>query len=223
MQSKVIPINLGIVKTFLIKNEKSILVDTGLKGSVDKIIRGIQNNGVNLNDISLIVITHVHTDHIGGLVKLKEKTGAKIVIHKAEADYLKTGTSVEAKPISLLGKILMRIIPEEDSVPAVEPDIIVEDSFDLKEYGVDGEIIHTPGHTQGSISIILNNGQAIVGDIIGRPGFINTEAAKYPIFACDLSALHKSLRKIIKYPIKEIYNSHGKKVTPGGIKILLNK
>jgi hydroxyacylglutathione hydrolase len=52
----------------------------------------------------------------------------------------------------------------------VEPDILTDEGMDLLAFGVNGRIVHTPGHTAGSISLVLDSGEAFVGDIaIHRP------------------------------------------------------
>ncbi|NIN35076.1 MAG: hypothetical protein GTO60_08310, partial [Gammaproteobacteria bacterium] len=55
-------------------------------------------------------------------------------------------------------------------IEGVNSDILVDDVFDLSEYGISGKIIHTPGHSQGSISIILDNGETLVGDMVRDVG-----------------------------------------------------
>jgi hydroxyacylglutathione hydrolase len=47
----------------------------------------------------------------------------------------------------------------------VEPEILVDEEMDLLEFGVNGRIVHTPGHTSGSISLLLDSGEAFVGDL----------------------------------------------------------
>ena len=79
MINKVNTINLGFVKTFLIKGEKYILVDTGMTNSFEKIKKFLDRNQINPKDISLLILTHNHLDHFGGLNEMKALTGAKVL------------------------------------------------------------------------------------------------------------------------------------------------
>lgn len=219
---QVFPISLGMVKTFLIKGEKNILVDTGIEGSEDKIINGLKSNGLQPNDISLIIISHNHTDHTGSLYKLKELTGAKVLIHEDEAIALKYGKSTKVNPIGPLAK-LVTLFFKNSKVKGVLPDIEVKDDTLLDDYGVKGKILHTPGHTPGSLTIILENGEAIVSDMVTAKTSKNKIIATLPPFATDLSQLKESLIKLIENSPQIIYTSHGSTCGVNAIKELISK
>lgn len=220
---QVIPISLGMVKTYLIKGEvNSILVDTGIPGSAGKILEALAKNSVDPRTISLIIITHNHTDHVGELKKLKELTGAKVAVHRNGAGSLKLGKSEAVNPTGLLGRILMNFFGEP-KLDTIEPEILIGEELQLEPYGVGGRIIHTPGHTPGSVSILLSNGEAIIGDmVIGRSTSKGTKAS-YPMFATDLTELKKSLQKIVAYAPKTIYTSHGDTCTAEAVGRLISK
>lgn len=61
----VIPLKLGLVKSFIIKGYKSVIVDTGYPGNGNKILHCLQENLIKPTDISLIIIIHGHIDHYG--------------------------------------------------------------------------------------------------------------------------------------------------------------
>jgi glyoxylase-like metal-dependent hydrolase (beta-lactamase superfamily II) len=74
---------------YLVENgDKLILIDTGLPRSDKKIVKAIEDLGRKPADVSTIVITHFHVDHVGSLRKMKELTGAKVAVHEADADYV---------------------------------------------------------------------------------------------------------------------------------------
>ncbi|WP_442808014.1 MBL fold metallo-hydrolase, partial [Trinickia soli] len=64
-----------------------VLVDTGTPGSEEKIERALKENGRGFRDVTLIVITHAHTDHAGSAARLRELTGAPILAHVGDLDY----------------------------------------------------------------------------------------------------------------------------------------
>ena len=82
-KTEIIPIPSGYSTIYLLKNEKSVaLIDTGIWSTRDKILQAIENKGVSLKNINLIIVTHAHYDHCGNAKMLKELKGAKILIHQ---------------------------------------------------------------------------------------------------------------------------------------------
>jgi glyoxylase-like metal-dependent hydrolase (beta-lactamase superfamily II) len=91
-------------------------------------------------------------------------------------------------------------------------DILIEDDFDLTPYGVEARTLHTPGHTPGSISIITNDGRALVGDLIGGGwplGQFQPGKPRYHYWASDLADVKTSLERILSFTPSRIYAGHG--------------
>jgi len=222
MIKQVILINLGMVKAFLIKGEKYILVDTGLPQSYKKIKDFFIKNNIDPKDISLIVLTHNHIDHSGGIIKMKALTGAKVLIHKKESTYLEKGISTPVQARSILAKIIMKLM-KEPIIEGFKADLIIENDFDLIPFGVNGKVIHTPGHTKGSLSILLTSGEAIVGDMITGKHKKDCNLAKYPFIWNDMSELKNSMKVLLGKGAKLFYNAHGDVCDDIAIKKLLEK
>jgi hydroxyacylglutathione hydrolase len=216
--SMVVPINLGFVSAFLIKGEMPVLVDTGMPGDSEKIIDKISSTGVDPKDISLILLTHCHWDHCGSASGLKKMTGAKVAIHELNADALMHGTNEEIKPYGPKGKLtnlMIRLFLSDRSFDGLVPDILIDDEMNLQEFGVKGRAIFTPGHTPGSISLILESSEVIIGDLVHRTPF------KGPLFASDISQSRKSFERIMSFDPKKIYVSHGGALEPGAVAKML--
>lgn len=223
---KVLPIGLKIVKSFLIVGDSStlVLVDAGNPGDGEKIAGKVREMGYRPEDISIILLTHGHRDHIGGIKILKEITGAEILIHENEAKVLEKGIEPPIKPRGFLGNLMSLFISNRredlsDLVEGVEPDFLVEEKLTLNALGIDGEVIHTPGHTSGSLSVVLNDGSAIVGDLVMGRLFVLGRAS-YPIIAADADELKRSIRKILAKNPNNIYPSHGGPFRPGDLERL---
>lgn len=210
---EVIPLPLGIVKAFLIKGDRPLLVDTGFPGTAKRILDLLAKHQINPKDVSLIIITHSHSDHYGSIRYLKEATGAKVVVHKLDADGLSGGLNKDLIPTSARGRFLKFFMDREPKSNGIEPDILVDGEFSLKGYGVNGKIIATPGHTAGSISIILEGGEAIIGDLV-MGGFIFRQIPSFPHFAYDLFLVRESLGLIMQLKLKTLHTSHGGPFTP---------
>lgn len=204
---EIVPINFGFVNSFIIKGlNQIILVDTGIPGSAKKIIEKIAEEGFKPEQVSLIILTHAHFDHTGSVGELKKITGAKIAIHKNDASYLMEGSSAPVIPIPDSGKDMAGTIKDRPvKVDVVKPDILIEDALDLNEFGVKGKVISTPGHTEGSVSIFLDSGNCIVGDMIGA----SSGEPTYGRFCMDLERLKESIIKLKNSNAKEVYLSHG--------------
>jgi len=207
--SKIIKqIKLGKSNAYLIETEKGfILIDAGMPDKVGKIKKILVEKNADLKDITLIIITHVHYDHVGSLSALKEKTGAKILVHETEKKFLEKGKTDFPAGTVLISKLISKLsnLISEGKFEAVSPDITIKDTYDLKQHGIDGEIIHTPGHTNGSISVIINEEDIICGDTL----FNFMPHSVYPPFANDKKQLIKSWKKVKQYNCKRFHPGHG--------------
>lgn len=198
----------GFANTFFIEGDNaSILVDTGLPGGEKAILGEYQRRNTPLK---LIVITHGHFDHIGSAAALKRETGAPIAIGAADAQALRTGISPMDKPVGVIARIMPFFMRSSTAEP-VEPDIVVEEDRSLQEFGIDGRILVTPGHTHGSISVMLDSGEAFVGDLImgGFFGKIRRRRPNLPPFEIGRSTIKDSTRHVLEQNPSVIYPAHG--------------
>lgn len=205
--SKVHPINLGHYNIYLIQTDNGyILVDTGMPNMNMKLDDAFQKYEVDPKRIQLIILTHGHMDHVGSTAYVKKITGGKVLCHKSISDKLADGKIEEALPQNFKGRVLNILTGfMGPKIDAVNPDIVIDDEYDLSEFGISGKVIHTPGHSQSSISIVLDNGEALVGDLIReeKPGVIGLG-----MFYEDKEIALESLRKIAGFDPRTIYLSH---------------
>lgn len=208
--SAVIQIPLGMANAFIIRGKRPIVVDTGYLNSAPAIVDKLTQNSINPKTVSLIIITHGHADHFGSAADLKKLTGAPVAVHKLDADPLRKGQDPPVKPTGALGRVIMTILTYRGpaKAPPLEPDILIEGEMDLKKFSIDGRVIHTPGHTHGSLSVILPGGEIIVGDTIMR-GMLRWWQPNYPLFADDMAQLNKSIELILQKKPTKIFCGHG--------------
>lgn len=127
---EILEIKLGMLNAFLIKGESHILVDAGLPNTYGKFIDFFNQNNIDLKDISLIVISHNHLDHVGELEKLQKLTGAKVAIHNKELRFLLEGKSTSVNPVTLKAKLLFKLMRKPASVrfkPHIELPFVAKD------------------------------------------------------------------------------------------------
>ena len=215
MTETVVQINTGnMTNVFLVRGDGGdILVDTGGPVRADCILARLAEYGVAPDDVRLILITHGHVDHFGSAAELQERTSAPVAIHTLDADAVRQGIHQpdSLHPTSRLMDILMRIpLPLfPDRAPAFEPDVVFEDEWRLDEYGVAGRVIHTPGHTQGSVSVLLDSGEAIVGDLVMGKLMGLLPKPGPPIVAWDLERNWESVRQLLTLSPRIVYVGHG--------------
>jgi glyoxylase-like metal-dependent hydrolase (beta-lactamase superfamily II) len=217
MAETVVQIKLGIVNVFLVRGaDGAVLVDTGSPNSERRILKRMADLGVEPADVRLILVSHGHIDHFGSLAAMKEATGAPVAVHALDADAVRQGVHQpdSLHPTGRLLRFLMRFrflqraFVALDTV-AVEPDVVFESALDLTPYGIEGKALSTPGHTPGSVTLLLENGEVIVGDMVmGKlMGFV--PAPGPPIVAWDLERNQESVRQLLARSPDRIYTGHG--------------
>lgn len=193
---------------YVLKNNRDwILVDVGQ--SYDMVIKEIKKLQLTPENLKLVIITHVHGDHVKALKELKEKTNCKILVQKYDKDALESGYGGIAEGTTLISKffgiIANNFFKGINSFPAVKADIIMEDFYDLSELGFNARIESTPGHTKGSISIFSEN-EAIVGDIL----FNIFPNSCLSLYSNDKAQLYKSCKKLLDAKYDVYYVGHGR-------------
>ena len=193
--SEIIQFPLGRANAFIVRGQRPIVIDTGYPDSAPAIIDKLNENGIDPKSVALILITHGHADHFGSAAELKKLTGAPVAVHKLDADALIKGQDPPLKPTGAIGRLFMKMIEKRGpaKAPPVKPDILIENDLDLSKFGVEGKVIHTPGHTPGSLAVILDGGRIIAGDTIMR-GIVRFWQPNYPLFADNMFQLKETSR-----------------------------
>jgi glyoxylase-like metal-dependent hydrolase (beta-lactamase superfamily II) len=204
---------MGICNCYLIKEDGIILVDAGMPNQGKKFIKYLNDLSIKPRGISLILLTHGHWEHIASASEFKKLTGCKVAINQHEKDWVEQafkpwppGINLWGKVCAAIGNMLLPFI----NFPGTPVDLVLEDEeYLLESYGIHGKVIYTPGHSSGSMSLLLDTGDAFVGDLamnrlpmrIG-PGM--------PIFAENANTVKESWRLLISSGAKQIFPAHGK-------------
>ncbi len=180
-------------------DDKLILIDTGLPRSDRKIVKTIEELGRKPTDVSTIVVTHFHIDHVGSLRKMKNTTGAKVAVHEADADYV-AGKRAPPKPKNLMMRALGSVV----KAAPVEPDMRLKDGDKVGRLLV----IHTPGHSEGSISLLDNERKVMfAGDAVR---YVNGKVqGPPPRFTPDGAKAKESIGKIAAFDFDIMLSGHG--------------
>lgn len=206
-------INLTIANCYLVKSDKVVLVDTGAPNSAQKILKAAKKSGIAANDIDLILLTHAHSDHAGSAGELRKLTGAPVAVHKDDVEMLQRGNNGAMIPVGTEARFSQPFV--DRPFPAIDPDIVISSPEDLNEFNLPAKLLHTPGHSAGSISLVFKTGNAIVGDIM-RGGIMGgtflAQRPNYPYFLydkADKAILHQSVQKVLDAGAAQFFVGHG--------------
>lgn len=210
----IIPASSGRSNSFLISSEnRHILIDSGSRFDYNNVLNVLKKNIPKGDQLSYLILTHTHFDHVENAARLQKHFGMKIIVHRNETQYLIRGnTPVPAgtnRFFSSLVKAGKKLIPWYFNYTPVLPDIMVDDHLDLRELtDLDLQIIHTPGHSSGSLSIIINREYAVVGDaLIGI-----FEKSVFPPFADKPDVMLKSWKKLLDTNCHTFLPGHGNEI-----------
>jgi glyoxylase-like metal-dependent hydrolase (beta-lactamase superfamily II) len=213
MESLIHTIPLGFDQAYIVKDQGAIMIDSGEPEKGKAFLNGLRKTSIKPEEIQLIVLTHGHWDHIGSAAEIKGITEAKIVMHKNERYCLEESFKLMPPGVTTWGSILDKLVTwfilPFKHIRATEVDILLKDEeFPLNDYGIKGKVIHTPGHSSGSVSILLDTGEAFVGDLAMNK-FPLRLTPGLPIFAEDWPELIKSWQKLLDLGVRIVYPAHG--------------
>jgi hydroxyacylglutathione hydrolase len=204
---------LRMLQSHIIRDQKTIIVDTGNPGSVPKILAAMKRHHIAIEDVSLILVTHSHLDHSGSAAELQKILKVPIAMHELEKEYVENGTRLPLTPKNWFGKLFKNTPLIKENVEKFKVNVILKGGEDLKPYGVDARVVFTPGHTPGSVSVMLGNGEMIAGDVVSGGillgGIIRNDIPTWPIFHDDTIKSIKSLNEIINLSPTKLHVGHG--------------
>jgi glyoxylase-like metal-dependent hydrolase (beta-lactamase superfamily II) len=211
---------LGINRCYVIEAGGCIMVDTGPSKSERAIEKWLRTIPIRPQEIQLIVLTHGHADHVGSASRVKKITGAKIAIHEYDKDLFENGLVVWPSAVTTWGhmaRIVLKPLRPLFRFPGVKVDVVLgNEGLSLAEYGIPGSVIHTPGHTLGSVSVLIETSDAFVG-CMTHNNFPFRLSPGLPIFAEDLPKLRDSWRSLLEQGAETIYPAHGDSFSSGVI------
>lgn len=178
----------GNTNCYYIKGKKgSILVDTDWAGTLQAFYKKVKE--LNITNIDYLLITHYHPDHMGITQDIIDNMNVKLLVIDVQKDYIHCSDPIFEKNNNINFNPICTnalIISCKDSRRF------------LNDLGINGEIIYTPGHSDDSISLILDEGIALVGDLYDLNSAITFNDEK----------INNSWNKILSHNISKIYYGH---------------
>ena len=215
MELSICPIHMGLDTVYVVKGEGVILIDGGDPHKLANFKDGLAKASIQPEEIKLVILTHGHWEHIGSARDIKQLTNAKVLMHHKDMHYL-----VEVKPtnppgFAVWGKVvsaLVTLMLFSTHIPAFEVDIVAgDDELSLSEYGIPGRLVYTPGHSWGSVSVLLDSGEVFVGDLAMNLFLLRLLRRNpgLPIFGDDIQLMKNSWKKLLDMGAKTVYPAHG--------------
>ncbi|MFQ6030058.1 MAG: MBL fold metallo-hydrolase [Dehalococcoidia bacterium] len=139
---------------FLLVEDEITVIDAGWRGKGSRVLDFLRTLGRSPEEISYIISTHYHLDHIGGVAQLKDSSPGRAAIHESEIQYVerKSGEKLPNPAKNRLLGLLLSPVLSFYHPPSFSVDLPLQDGTRLHQLG-GMEVIHTPGHTPGSISL----------------------------------------------------------------------
>lgn len=181
----------GNTNTFVIEgSNSSLLVDTDYAGTLSAFYKCLKQNDIRIRDIEYVLATHYHPDHMG-LVSELMKQGVKLLLPDVQCPHVHFSDAIFAReklPADPVDETQAVIISCEESR-----------AF-LGSMGIAGQIVHTPSHSEDSVSLVLDNGDCFVGDL---------EPFEYiEIYAEKGAALQRDWEKLMSFHPNRIFYAH---------------
>ena len=220
---KPIVIPLSMSQIYLIPCQDGYLqVDSGYERDYSIYRRNIEKAGIAINKVKYLFLTHHHDDHAGFLNDLVRDTNLIVIAHKEAKELLKIGKNDKTRGggyvnriVKLIADIKMRLDPQWTlTFPPFElreRDILIigDDNGILRQWGVNGKVLYTPGHCVDHIALVLDGGEVFCGD--AAASFPLWAGIKYcTIFMTDMDMAYQSWQKMLDAGARMIYPAHGK-------------
>jgi hydroxyacylglutathione hydrolase len=192
---------------FVLRGERAVLVDTGPQRSGRGVLRRLAAAGIAPEELSLIVLTHAHADHVGGAAALQRATGALVVAGLGDEPILAAGANPPLTPTGPAGRAFLPFAGSKFAPLAA--DLVVSERMDLRPFGVEAEVRRVGGHTEGSLVVVLTSGDVVAGDLLrsALPG--PKDKPRLHFFHDDVVAAHGAVAALVAEGAGCLYIAHG--------------
>lgn len=208
---------------YLLANQSGcLMVDTGIAWRWKSLRRRLERVCQG-RPVEALILTHTHFDHAMNTDRVREAFDPKIIVHEKEAKYLESGWSPLPRGTQWYNKTLMDLVRKIEypfqGFYSIQGDILINDHFPFNGLGFNAYALHTPGHTAGSVTVVVDDQIALVGDTL--MGYVTGHSS--PAFADNPEQLITSWRKLLDTGCDLFLPSHGWSIRRSELEALVAK
>lgn len=205
---------------FLILEDRVTVIDAGWRGSGQRVLQSLAALGRSPEEIAYIISTHYHLDHSGGIAQVSQNCPGKVAVHEADiplmhpTDERKLPNPARHAALAFLMQPLVAWL-KPDRFPV---DIPLQHGSRLEALG-GVDIVHSPGHTPGSISLHSpREGLLMVGDALQYRGRKLGLPSRW--FTADMEQAKESIRHLARLEFEVLCFSHFPPIKKGAARLL---
>lgn len=210
MTTSVVPLRRPVSNAFLLLGDRPVLVDGGAPGDEEAVLAALRSHSVEPGELAAVVLTHGHVDHIGAVSALAA-AGVPVLVGAADAPLLEAGV-IDELPVTGPAGALLRPFIRRMSTTGVRPQVRVSEPLRLDDYGIAATMVPVGGHTPGSCVVLVDDGDAVVGDLL-RGGFVlGCVRPAHPLrhyFAEDGDGVRRALNLVLEHDPTVLHVGHG--------------
>ncbi len=204
----------GRTNSYLILCEKgNILIDTGVRSTLSEMRKQISKLHLASGKIDYLILTHTHFDHCRNASSIKEENVCEVVVGEPEINFIQKGYTPIPQGTNSFTRFLVKmgnkLDPKWFSYEPFSAEIMVGDHYNFIDSDIKIDLISTPGHSSGSISLIVDEDIAIVGDAL----FGIFEKTVFPPFADDIPTLIRSWERLLETGCSIFLPGHGGEIS----------
>lgn len=185
------------------------LVDAGTKRAPRRILAGLEHIGVAPSDVTRLLVTHAHPDHVGGLATMRGRTGATVAVHERDAAYVREGKGPVLDRSTLGGRLFRR---NRGSAPTPVEDELVDGQ--VLDVGGGLRVVHTPGHSPGHVALLHQASSVLItGDSIWNMRSRMTWPV--PAFCTDVAMAKETAHVLAELEYQVAAFTHGPEIREG--------
>lgn len=197
---------------YLLVGSTSTLVDSGMPGNSDAILCYLDSLSLAAANLTRIVITHYHVDHVGSVAAIKQRTSSRALAHPADAPFISAEQS-PPRPQGAIMRLLFRVVPTMSRFDPVPVDMTLQDGDRLDLLG-GATVVHVPGHTPGSIVLYFPSERLLIcGDAISHRA--NRLGPPPKPFTVDMDQAIASLHRLAELEFDVLCPGHGAPIVSG--------
>ncbi len=200
----------ALVNAYLLRADIPTLIDTGTPGGAKKIVRALDDAGLQRRDLGRIVLTHAHADHAGNAAELARLTGAEVHVSPGAAPFVSDGHEQPLpRAATALGRVLVPYV--KVALPwTLEPVATQRTLVDGAHVGP-LRVIETPGHAAGHVSLLWEErGVLFTGDAAANI----TSVGPHPA-ADDPERARETFQRLAEHDFSEACFGHGRALKDG--------